>query len=317
VLTIARIQSGTTANVIPETASLLGTLRTVSECTRRELHEGIRRVAAGVAAAHGVEPKVHIVPGYPVTVNDAGFVDFARATASELLGGERVIEMRAPIMGAEDFSYVLQRVPGALVFLGVRPDGGGPAAPIHSNRMLLNEDAFPGRRGAARRGGAALPRGRVAGHAVEGRRCRGARPALQVPQHRNVILEPEQPGGAVREAAPPELRERGRDRPALREAHEEPLVVERRRGVGREEGPGARGAHVHHGVGEDQRAAGANLVEQAMGGLPGLAGARELTDLHRQEEQRRCHHRRQRDGGDALRARATPSAESAAGPRRP
>jgi hippurate hydrolase len=142
VLTIARIQSGTTANVIPAAASLLGTLRTVSERTRREMHEGIRRVAAGVAAAHGVEPKIHIVPGYPVTVNDAGFVDFARSTATDLLGGERVIEMRAPIMGAEDFSYVLQRVPGALVFLGVRPDGDGPVAPIHSNRMLLNEDAL-------------------------------------------------------------------------------------------------------------------------------------------------------------------------------
>jgi hippurate hydrolase len=142
VLTIARIQSGTTANVIPETASLLGTLRTVSERTRREMHEGIRRVATGVAAAHAVEPKIHIVPGYPVTVNDAGFVDFTRGTAADLLGGERVIEMRAPIMGAEDFSYVLQRVPGALVFLGVRPDGAGPAAPIHSNRMLLNEDAL-------------------------------------------------------------------------------------------------------------------------------------------------------------------------------
>jgi hippurate hydrolase len=142
VLTIARIQSGTTANVIPEAASLLGTLRTVSERTRSQMHDGIRRVAAGVAAAHEVEARVHVVPGYPVTVNDAGFVDFARATASELLGGERLIDMRAPIMGAEDFSYVLQRVPGAMVFLGARPDGDGPAAAIHSNRMLLNESAL-------------------------------------------------------------------------------------------------------------------------------------------------------------------------------
>lgn len=142
VLTIARIQAGTAANVIPETASLLGTLRTVSEHTRAQMHEGIRRVASGIAAAHGVEAKVHVVAGYPVTLNDAGFLDLARATASDLLGGARWIDMRAPIMGAEDFSYVLQRVPGALVFLGARPDGDGPAAAIHSNRMLLNESAL-------------------------------------------------------------------------------------------------------------------------------------------------------------------------------
>jgi hippurate hydrolase len=141
VLTIARLQSGTTANVIPESANLLGTLRTVSERTRREMHEGIRRVAAGVAAAHGVEAKAHVVPGYPVTVNDADFAGFASDVARGLLGEDRVVAMRAPIMGAEDFSYILERVPGALVFLGARP-GDGPAAPLHSNRMRLDEAAL-------------------------------------------------------------------------------------------------------------------------------------------------------------------------------
>jgi amidohydrolase len=141
VLTIAKIEAGTTRNVIPETANLLGTVRTVSEATRERMLEGIRRVAEGVAAAHGAEVGVELIRGYPVTVNDAGFAGFVLDTARELLGAERTHEMRHPVMGSEDFSYVLQRIPGAMANLGTRPDTG-PAFPNHSNRMLVNESAL-------------------------------------------------------------------------------------------------------------------------------------------------------------------------------
>jgi amidohydrolase len=141
VLTIARIEAGTTRNVIPETASLLGTVRTVSEATRERMLDGIRRVAEGVAAAHSAEVAVDLVRGYPVTVNDAGFAGFVLDTARELLGAENAHEMRHPVMGSEDFSYVLQRIPGAMANLGTRPDTG-PVFPNHSNRMLINESAL-------------------------------------------------------------------------------------------------------------------------------------------------------------------------------
>ena len=141
VLTIAKIEAGTTRNVIPETASLLGTVRTVSEATRESMLGGIRRVAEGVAAAHGAEVSVELIRGYPVTVNDARFASFVLDTARELLGADRTHEMRHPVMGSEDFSYVLQRVPGAMANLGTRPDSG-PAFPNHSNRMLVNESAL-------------------------------------------------------------------------------------------------------------------------------------------------------------------------------
>jgi hippurate hydrolase len=141
VISVTRIQAGTTSNVIPPSAHLLGTIRSVSERSRKEAHEGVRRVATGVAAAHGVEAKVHLVPGYPVTVNDDGFAAFARRVAGDLLGAQGVVDMPAPIMGAEDFSYVLQRVPGALAFLGARVSGGR-AEPLHSSRMVLDEDAL-------------------------------------------------------------------------------------------------------------------------------------------------------------------------------
>lgn len=141
VITVTRLQAGTTSNVIPATANLLGTIRSTSERARSAAHDGVRRVAEGVAAAHELDAKVHLLSGYPVTVNDAGFAALARSVGGELLGDGAVIEMGAPVMGAEDFSYVLERVPGALVFLGVRPSGG-TAEPLHSNRMTIDEDAM-------------------------------------------------------------------------------------------------------------------------------------------------------------------------------
>jgi amidohydrolase len=142
VLTVTRISAGTTNNVIPETVHLEGTLRSVSETSRRRAQEGLRKVAEGVAAAHGIEASVAVVPGYPVTVNDAAATHFAVGVATRLLGEGRAVELPSPVMGAEDFSYVLERVPGAMLFLGVRPPGVDHPAPCHSNRMLLDEEGM-------------------------------------------------------------------------------------------------------------------------------------------------------------------------------
>jgi len=142
VLSVTKLEAGTTGNVIPETAQMMGTLRSVSEGARERARAGIQQVAEKVAAAHDVEARVEILPGYPVTENDAGFVGFAQGVAQEVLGARAWVELPAPLMGAEDFSYVLQRMPGAMAFLGVRPVGDAPFAPCHSNRMTLNEDAM-------------------------------------------------------------------------------------------------------------------------------------------------------------------------------
>jgi len=145
VLTLGKISGGTASNIIPEAVDMLGTLRTTSEAARKTAHDGIRRVATNIAAAHACEAVVKINSGYPVTVNDSGFVDFAREVAIDLLGADNYIEMPAPFMGAEDFSYVLQRMPGCMMFLGVMPeghDGHDHIASCHSNHMILNEDAM-------------------------------------------------------------------------------------------------------------------------------------------------------------------------------
>jgi hippurate hydrolase len=142
VITVTRIAGGTTTNVIPETVQLQGTIRALSERSRARAHEGLGRVARGIAQAHGVEALVDLQAGYPVTVNDADFERFAQGVARELLGARGVIEFDAPVMGAEDFSYVLQRSPGAMVFLGLRPPDVEAPAPCHSNRMLIDEEGM-------------------------------------------------------------------------------------------------------------------------------------------------------------------------------
>jgi hippurate hydrolase len=144
VITVGRITAGTTNNVIPETADIEGTIRAVSEKTRTRVHDGIRRVVDGIAAAHGCTVAVEIEPGYPVTVNDADFADVVLDVAGQVVGADKVIRQPHPVMGAEDWSYVLQRVPGAMMFLGGTHLDRNPAtaAPNHSNRVLFDEQAM-------------------------------------------------------------------------------------------------------------------------------------------------------------------------------
>jgi len=144
VVTIAKITAGTTDNVIPERAEMLGTMRTLSEETRAAVREKLHRVATSVAAGYGASAEVRIQEGYPVTVNADSAVDLVHSTALALVGPDRAQLAKDPIMGAEDFSYVLQRVPGAMTWLGACPPGQDPqtAPSNHSNRVVFDEDAM-------------------------------------------------------------------------------------------------------------------------------------------------------------------------------
>lgn len=144
VVTIAHITSGTTTNIIPEMADMEGTIRTVSEQTREKVRANVARVASGVAETYGCTCEVDIIGGYPVTVNDPAMALLVEQAAQRVLGEDRYVTMPQPVMGSEDFSYVLQNVPGAMMGLGASPletEGGVPAA-LHSNRMVLNEDVL-------------------------------------------------------------------------------------------------------------------------------------------------------------------------------
>lgn len=144
VLTVAQIVSGTTNNIIPETAQLVGTIRSFSKGSRALAHEGLHRVATNVAAAHKCEAAVEIEQGFPVTVCDGRAVALAQKTAKALFGDGGWMTLPTPMMGAEDFSYILNKVPGTMVFLGATPEGGDfrSCCALHSNRMVLDENVM-------------------------------------------------------------------------------------------------------------------------------------------------------------------------------
>jgi hippurate hydrolase len=145
VLSITRIAGGSAHNVIPDEVELLGTMRTLSPGTRTATREAFERIVAKVAEAHGATAEARVDEGYPPTLNDPRAVALVRDIASEQFGEAGYFEIPAPIMGAEDFSYVLQQVPGAMAILGVAPPGGDPfaRAPIHNAKMVVDEAMLP------------------------------------------------------------------------------------------------------------------------------------------------------------------------------
>jgi len=145
VVTIASIQGGTAHNVIPDRVLLKGTMRTLSVQHRQAVREAIELLAAGIAGAHGLTAEVTIHEGFPVTICDARAVDFGERVTHGLLGDKAFQRMPNPIMGAEDFSYVLEKVPGAMFFLGVAPEGDNwsQCCGIHSTRMMIDEGVMP------------------------------------------------------------------------------------------------------------------------------------------------------------------------------
>jgi hippurate hydrolase len=141
VVTVAKIRAGTTLNVVPEDALVLGTIRTVSAKTRAMVVAGVEELAKGIASAHGCEAQVEMTEGYPVTVNDDTMAGYVRDVAQGVVGSELVRWLPAPVMGAEDFSYVIERVPGMLAFLGARAASEDPetAPQNHSNIVVFEE----------------------------------------------------------------------------------------------------------------------------------------------------------------------------------
>ena len=148
VVTVSQIDAGTAHNVIPDRALLRGTIRTLSPQRREAVWSAIHTLAENLARAHSCSADVTITKGFPPTVNDARAVALAEAVATSLPGGE-YLKLPVPIMGAEDFSYVLQKVPGMMAFLGVAKSGADLAqcCSIHSSRMVVDETVLP--RGAA------------------------------------------------------------------------------------------------------------------------------------------------------------------------
>ncbi|APE27397.1 M20 metallopeptidase family protein [Aurantiacibacter gangjinensis] len=156
VLSITRMAGGTTHNVVPDTVELMGTIRTLSPERRRAVRELAERTAMNIAQAHGCEAEVTITEGFPATINDGRAVEIG-AQVARALGGDESWDYRPhPTMGAEDFSYVLEKVPGAMFFIGAAAEGVDwqGCCGLHSSKMVLDESVMP--RGSAFLAGCAL-----------------------------------------------------------------------------------------------------------------------------------------------------------------
>ncbi len=143
VVTVGRISAGTIDNVIPATAELAATVRTFSREAHAAVPDLLVRAAEHIAAAHGMTAQIDYVRGYPTLVNDADEVARAERVTGEL--GLTYVPAAVPVTGAEDFSYVLEQVPGAYVTLGATPVGVEPAgAPYnHSAQARFADEALP------------------------------------------------------------------------------------------------------------------------------------------------------------------------------
>jgi amidohydrolase len=142
VITVGSFHAGTTDNVIPDQAKFLATARSYSAASRTALADLVPRLIRNIADAHGLSVDAEYATEYPVTVNDAAEAAFAGQTIADVFGPDRGETAQFPITGAEDFSFVLEEVPGAFVFLGACPPGADPEkAPTNHSALALFDDA--------------------------------------------------------------------------------------------------------------------------------------------------------------------------------
>jgi hippurate hydrolase len=143
VISVTQLSSVVPINVIPSVATLRAEIRALSRENVTKLHEELPRLASGIASAFGMTASTTFDGSYPVTINDPAETANALRSLRGAFGDERVPELKDPVMGSEDFSYVLERVPGAFIFLGAQPadvEGEGPSN--HSSAARFDDDVL-------------------------------------------------------------------------------------------------------------------------------------------------------------------------------
>jgi hippurate hydrolase len=139
VLTVGEIRAGSAFNIIPETAWLGGTVRTLNEDLRRKMPERIEQLARSVAQGMRGDAALDYDFSYPVTMNDEGAAQHALGVIRDLFDAENTLELPNPSMGGEDFAFFLEKVPGAFIWLGVGEEVSG----LHTPTFAFDEEILP------------------------------------------------------------------------------------------------------------------------------------------------------------------------------
>jgi hippurate hydrolase len=142
VVSITQFHAGSAHNVIPDTAMLSGTVRTLRPDVQDEVERLIPQIVNATCAAHGATAEIDYKRGYPPVVNDADAAERAARAGEKLLGAGRVLRERPPTMGGEDFSYMAQAVPGCFVRIG-QAEGGKFTTQVHHPKYDFNDTILP------------------------------------------------------------------------------------------------------------------------------------------------------------------------------
>lgn len=143
VVTVGKIEAGTATNIIPDTATIEGTARTLNDRSRKLVQESLRRRCAGIAQANDCRVQFEWTDGYPPTVNDPAMADYVARVARQALGESRYVPVARPVMGGEDFSYYLEQVPGCFFLLGVQPHDRDSYPSLHNDHFDFTDSAIP------------------------------------------------------------------------------------------------------------------------------------------------------------------------------
>ncbi|TGT45770.1 M20 aminoacylase family protein [Mesorhizobium sp. M8A.F.Ca.ET.165.01.1.1] len=138
VVSVTKFHAGDAYNIIPESAEIAGTVRTLKKEVAKKSEERIRAICAGLATAYGATIEVDYDANYPVTFNHADETVFASDVAADVAGDAQVHRAIQPVMGGEDFSYMLEARPGAFIFIG-----NGETAGLHNPAYDFNDEAIP------------------------------------------------------------------------------------------------------------------------------------------------------------------------------
>ncbi len=142
VVSVTQFHAGSTHNVIPENARIVGTVRTFDKSIQREIRHRLKSLLAALTAAHGAEYAFNYEEGYPVCYNHEQSVHKALEASREIVGEDKVIFPGTPVLGGEDFAYYTEKIPGCFIFLGIRNEQKGTVYMCHDPRFDVDEEAM-------------------------------------------------------------------------------------------------------------------------------------------------------------------------------
>ena len=142
VITVGMFNAGTAENIIPDSATIAGTARTLTPALRVKIRESIQRRCRGIAQANACELQFDWCEGYPPTINDPAMTDYLAKVAKSALGPDHFFLAPLPCMGGEDFAYYLEKIPGCFFLVGVEPADSAGYPSLHSDRYNFTDAAM-------------------------------------------------------------------------------------------------------------------------------------------------------------------------------